>query len=69
MNLELEVDSKGRSEFQGTSRRDGVSTIKDRRRSREDPSLTGRNNIGRHVEVGYCQGFYLCSLKMIFRNV
>lgn len=46
MNLELEVDSKGRSEFQGTSRRDGVSTIKDRRRSREDPSLTGRNNIG-----------------------
>lgn len=68
MNLELEVDSKGRSEFQGTSRRDGVSTIKDRRRSREDPSLTGRN-IGRHVEVGYCQGFYLCSLKMIFRNV
>lgn len=55
------MDSTGRSQFQRIPRGGGASDIKDRRRSRKDSSVNGRNSIGRQMEeeVGRCQGLYL----------
>ena len=53
-DLSAEPDKRwileGGNEFQGIPRRGCASAIKDRRRSRKDPSVTGWNSLGRQIE-------------------